>query len=119
MGSTLTREFHFYESEKYVPPDVDVIHGYREIISKIRQIGQYADDTPFVVHTTQMAALTTAWDMIFRDGGYRCASIIIHDSKGPFSVAPTAYGGCERTDHDLRFAHNILRMYMAGAFEEE
>lgn len=60
------------------------------------------------LHTLQMSFLREAWDLHFEYG----ARIFVHDSTGVYEIKE----GCERTDRELRRAHNIFKIWRAGGF---
>ena len=93
----MEKAIHFYEYD----PDIHVFHSWNTTQNQIR-IGKST------IHTTQMGLLST--ELI--ELGYR---IFIHESK-PESYEIVLGSGNERTDKALRSAHNLFKMWQAGAF---
>ena len=88
---------HFYEYE----PGISVFHSWNTTQNQIK-IGKST------IHTTQMGLLST--ELI--ELGYR---IFIHETEiESYEIVLGGYN--ERTDKALRPAHNLFKMWQAGAF---
>lgn len=93
----MEKEIHFYEYDK----EELVFHSWNTTKNQIR-IGEST------IHTTQMGLLDT--ELI--DLGYR---IFIHESETEFYEISLG-GNNKRTDKAIRPAHNLFKMWQAGAF---
>ena len=97
------REFHFYTSpESKEPPHGPVTHtwDYTEY-----EINHTKDN----VYTTQMGLLNAAWDRHWEYGD----RVFIHEENGVYELK----ADCERTDRELRRAHNVFKLFAAGEFD--
>ncbi len=95
----MEQAIHFYEYCKCSP----VYHSWNVTQHQIK-IGKST------IHTTQMGLLYTR---LF-DLGYR---IFVHESEEEFYEI--VFGGNnERTDKAIRLAHNLFKMWQAGAFKK-
>lgn len=95
----MEKAIHFYEYE----PNISVFHSWNTTKNQIK-IGKST------IHTTQMGLLST--ELI--ELGYR---IFIHETKTE-SYEIVLGSGNERTDKALRTAHNLFKMWQAGAFNK-
>lgn len=93
----MEKAIHFYEYDK----EELVFHSWNTTKNQIR-IGKST------IHTTQMGMLDT--ELI--ELGYR---IFIHESETE-SYEIVLGGSNERTDKAIRPAHNLFKMWKAGAF---
>ena len=89
------KEIHFY---KYY--NSDCIHSWRDTERAINSGKEY-------INTTQMGLLST--NLI--EMGYH---IFVHEDYDNFFEI--TLGDCERTDKEIRLAHNIFKMWMSGTF---
>ena len=60
------------------------------------------------VYTFQMGLLNAAWDRHWEYGD----RVFIHDGWGVYELKED----CERTDRELRRAHNVFKLFAAGEF---
>lgn len=95
----MEKAIHFYEYN----PNVPVFNSWNTTQNQIR-IGKST------IHTTQMGLLST--ELI--ELGYK---IFIHESETE-SYEISLGNGNERTDKALRSAHNLFKMWQAGAFSK-
>lgn len=93
----MEKAIHFYEYDREEP----VFHSWNTTKNQIR-IGKST------IHTTQMGMLDT--ELI--ELGY---GIFIHESETE-SYEIVLGGSNERTDKAIRPAHNLFKMWKAGAF---
>lgn len=96
----MEKVIHFYEYDK----GDSVFHSWNATKNQIR-IGKST------IHTTQMGLLST--ELI--ESGYR---IFIHESDTEYYEIVLGSKN-ERTDKALRTAHNLFKMWQAGAFANE
>lgn len=97
------REFHFYTNpESKEPPHGPVTHTWDYTEYEIKHT---KDD----VYTTQMGLLNAAWDRHWEYGD----RVFIHDERGVCELK----ADCERTDRELRRAHNVFKLFAAGEFD--
>lgn len=96
------KEIHFYESEQDVPglPVTGKASGWTETEALIKS------RTPRI-NTTQMGLLSTG---LF-DSGYR---VFVHPCDAKSYELRLGSNDC--TDKEIRPAHNLFRMWQAGAF---
>lgn len=97
-----SNELHLYESDITCPPHT--IHGIREADLAIQT-------KDAVIHTTQMCLLNDGGRLLEKDW-----KIFIHEPDG--SVYELRLGNCDRTDKEIRPAHNLYRLWRAGAFQK-
>lgn len=93
----MPKEIHF-NSVSY---DDNTLITYDETLRAIKREEPY-------IETVQMALLST--DLIKQ--GYK---VFVRDADGEYEI--TLGDGCDRTDKELRIAHNIERMWKAGSFD--
>ena len=95
-------EIHFYESYLMVPADVPRSLGWTETKEAVAQ-------KQVMIHTVQMGLLSTR----LIEAGYR---VFVHPVEGRvYEIRLDEKNDC--TDKELRPAHNLFRMWEAGAFE--
>lgn len=94
------KEIHFYERELHVPADVPYCKGWYETKQEIQ------NNVPRII-TTQMGLMSL--DLI--DKGYQ---IFVHPAEGDSYEIKLGSNTC--TDKEIRRAHNIFKMWEAGAF---
>lgn len=97
------KEIHFYESQQAMPDGPSVAYGWHETEEMIRAGYRRID-------TAQMGLLSTR---LIADG-YR---IFVHPRDG--SRYELRLGGNDCTDKEIRPAHNLFRMWQAGAFSAD
>lgn len=96
------KDIHFYESAWDIPDGSVPYHGWREAEQAIRE------GVPEIA-TTQMGLLSTE---LIVEHGYR---VFVHPADGdPYEIQ--LGGECTCTGKELRPAHNLFRMWQAGAF---
>lgn len=95
----MNKEIHFYEYSE----DKTTCHSWNETKYQI-------NNSKKEIHTTQMGLLRT--DLV--EMGYR---IFVHESKTKFYEIVVG-GKNERTNKAIRPAHNLFKMWQAGAFCE-
>lgn len=97
------REFHFYTNpESKEPPQRPVAHTWDYTEYEIKH-------TKDNVYTTQMGLLNAAWDRHWEYGD----RVFIHEENGVYELK----ADCERTDRELRRAHNVFKLFAAGEFD--
>lgn len=96
-------EIHFYELASEVPAGYAGVHGWAETEAMIRAGAERVD-------TTQMGLLGTG----LIENGYR---VFVHPAGGaPYEIR---LGSNDCTDKEIRPAHNLFRMWRAGAFSAD
>lgn len=96
-------EIHFYESLSDIPADKPYYQCWHETENAIRNL------EPFII-TTQMGLLRTRLTEV----GYR---IFVHPVEGDWYEIRVGIGEVNTcTDKEIRMAHNLFRMWEAGAF---
>ena len=95
-------EIHFYQNEARIPEGRIPCHGWDETERAVAAL------EPMVV-TTQMGLLSTR---LVTESGYR---VFVHPAEGD-GYEISLDGKCACTDKELRPAHNLFRMWQAGAF---
>lgn len=94
-------EIHFYESYLNIPANIPIWYGWRETERAIEK------KEPIIV-TVQMGLMSTR----LIEKGYR---IFVHLEDGQqYEISMSENNTC--TDKEIRPAHNIFRMWEAGAF---
>lgn len=96
----MNKEIHFYVYGEKLP----VFHSWEETEAQIKNGKSY-------IKTTQMGLLSTK---LF-DFGYR---IFVHESYDD-AYEIVLGSGNERTDKEIRMAHNLFKMWEAGSFSKE
>ena len=97
------REFHFYTNpESKELPQGPVTHTWDYTEYEIKH-------TKDNVYTTQMGLLNAAWDRHWEYGD----RVFIHEENGVYELK----ADCERTDRELRRAHNVFKLFAAGEFD--
>ena len=93
------REYHLYLGN--VDKNTrDIICNSLHDIEVLKKYGK-------TIHTEQIVSCTTE---LFTEGYH----IFIHPFRGEeFEIT---LGDCERTDREIRMAHNLFRMLISGAF---
>ena len=94
----MVKEIHFYSYY-----NSNCIHSWRDTERAIEKGNNY-------IETTQMGLLST--NLI--EKGYH---IFVHNHYDDFFEI--TLGTCERTDKDIRLAHNIFKLWKAGTFDYE
>lgn len=98
----MNKEIHFYTF--YNPECIHSWTGTEHAILTEQEI----------IKTTQMGLMSMR---LISDYGYR---IFVHDDTLNFdSCYEIRVGDNERTNREIRIAHNIFRMWRAGAFDKE
>lgn len=93
----MSKEIYF-NSVSY---DDGTLITYDETLKAIKRQDPY-------IETVQMALLSTE---LIRQG-YK---VFVRDADGEYEIA--LGGGCDRTNKELRIAHDIERMWKAGSFD--
>lgn len=107
----MTREIHFFAdfvSEKDWKKNngYDLSYAYYEDMERF--LKDIRKDTKNVIcTTTQMSFLSTEWF----ERGFR---IFVHDRIGMFEIVLGE--GNERTTREIRYAHNLFRLWENGEF---
>lgn len=97
-------EIHFWESQLEMPANIPFVSGWHETI---QAIDEFHLET---IHTQQMGLLSTR----LVEKGYR---IFVHPYKEKSYEIRVGIGvENECTKKELRPAHNLFRMWQAGAF---
>ncbi len=95
------KEINFYESQRRMPDGPAAAYGWRETEDMVRAGYRRID-------TVQMGLLSTR---LITEHGYR---IFVHPADGkPYELR---LGSNDCTDKEIREAHNLFRMWQAGAF---
>lgn len=95
------KEIHFYLDYTYKLPIDKITVTYDRTKNQIRK----GED---IIHTTSIANIS--FDLL--DLGYR---IFVHKND---KVLECKLGNMDGTDKEIRRPHNILKMIMAGVFDE-
>ncbi len=96
-------EIHFYERALNLPVDKAYYSGWYETEKAIQ------DRNPYII-TTQMGLLRTR----LIGAGYQ---IFVHPANGKSYELRLGANTC--TDKEIRFPHNLFKMWEAGAFYEQ
>lgn len=95
------KEIHFYESQRGRSPCTT--GSWKETEELIRQGARF-------IQTYQMGLL----GMCLIESGYQ---VFIHERDG--ETYELRLGNCDRTEKEIRPAHNLFRMWQAGAFSRK
>lgn len=94
-------EIHFYESSLMAPADIPIAYGWSETEEAIER-------KQFKIVTVQIGLLSTR----LIEAGYR---VFVHPKEGrTYEIRLDDKNDC--TDKELRPAHNLFKMWQAGAF---
>ena len=106
------REFHLYFDYRDVPvsgmPRFDS-HSCLSVASTLESINGANGVKPHEIRTTMVNLCTLS----LLDKGFR---IFIHPQSGFGDVFEITLGSCDRTDREIRPAHNLPNMLMSGEF---
>lgn len=96
------KEIHFYKDPVNYEDKVDMIYTHN--------ITNHAIEFNWSnIHTYALSALNFYWLL---DKGYK---IYLHENGKEFEIKE---GQVEATDKEIHKGHNIMRMWIAGAFED-
>jgi hypothetical protein len=96
------KEIHFYKDPNY-EDDIDMYHTHNGTIRVL-------EDHDEIIHTTAISVLCSfSWLL---EEGYK---IYLHENGKEFEIKE---GSIEATDKEIRKGHNIMKMWIAGAFKD-
>lgn len=96
------KEIHFYKDPDY-KDNIDMYYTHNGTIAAL-------EDCDEMIHTTAISVLSSfSWLL---DNGYK---IYLHENSKEFEIKE---GNVEATDKEIRKGHNIMRMWIAGVFED-
>lgn len=103
---TTSMEIHFWESYLEMPADIPFVSGWHETEELINARAE-------CINTMQMGLLSTR----LAEYGYRIFVHPYHEKSYEIRVGIGVTNEC--TDKEIRPAHNLFRMWEAGAFHVE
>ena len=101
---------HDYLNKKEGVNLMECLHSYKDNELKLLEVKRlHKEEYQYskVLVSTQMCFLSTDWFLY----GYR---IFVHDETGKYEI--TLGGKNERTDREIRMAHNLFKMWRNGCF---